>query len=359
MTKKVLVLGGYGACGSHISRLLARDAGIACVIGGRDVVRGGALADELGALFVPVDITRPASLNAALEGVFAVVNACGPFHWQDYTVAERCARRGVHYVDFATDRGYVLGIAKLSPQAAGSGAALVSGGGSLLALSSVLVDAIRDPFDTIDRIDVAVSYGGGCQRGVAAMRALLYGQRLPAQVHEEGVWRQAPGWSRGQVVEWPAPLGRRRLYAVDAPEVSLFAERYGAPVTYRAGLESPAMNHALAWLGSMSRMGIIGDLPSRAGLVHGLYRWMRGSGQARFGLRVSLTGTRDQRELVRSAGLVAEDRDMAAHCAPVLALVRRWIAGQVIAGAGPFLGLLSLADMTEELQQSKAVLLLS
>nr|MDA8390977.1 saccharopine dehydrogenase NADP-binding domain-containing protein [Gammaproteobacteria bacterium] len=192
MTRKVLVLGGYGACGSHISRLLARDAAVDCVIGGRDTVRGEALADELGAGFVSVDIARPGSLNAALEGVFAVVNACGPFHWQDYTVAERCARRGVHYVDLATDRGYVLGITKLSPQAAGSGAAVVSGGGSLLPLSAVLMDAVVDPFDSIDRIEIAVSYGRGCPRGLAAMRALLYGQRVPAQVHEGGAWRQAP-----------------------------------------------------------------------------------------------------------------------------------------------------------------------
>ncbi len=359
MTNKVLVLGGYGACGSHISRLLARDETVDCVIGGRDAVRGEALANEIGAGFVSVDVSRPGSLNEALEDVFAVVNACGPFHWQDYTVAERCARRGVHYVDLATERAYVLGIGRLASYAVASGAAVVSGGGSLLPLSSVLADAVRTAFDRIDRMEVAVSFGGGCRRGVGSLRALLYGQRVPAQVRAGGRWRQIPGWSQAEAVEWPAPLGRRRLYAVDAPEVAIFAERYGAPVEYRAGLESPAMNRALAWLGSMSRMGIIGDLPARAPLVHALYRWLGGAARADFGLRVTIAGAEGGRELVRSAGLVARDEDMAAHCAPVVALLRQWIAGRAVPGAGPFVGLLSLDDMTQELQQSKAVLLLS
>ena len=359
MRKKVLVLGGYGACGSHISRLLAQDDGVDCVIGGRDAVRGEALASAIGAGFVSVDVTRPNSLNAALDGIFAVVNTCGPFQWNDYTVAERCARRGVHYVDLATDRGYVLGIDKLVSRAQESGAALVSGGGSLLALSSVLADAVRDPFDRIDRIEIAVSYGQGCHRGVESMRALLYGQHVPARIHEAGQWRQVPGWSGGRVVEWPAPIGRRRLYATDAPEVALFAERYGAPVAYHAGLASPAVNRTLAWLGSMNRIGLIGDLPARAGLVHALYRWFSRPGRSAFGLRVTMAGARGSEDLVRSAGLVAQDEDLAAHCVPVMALVRRWMAGGATAGAGPFVGLLSLADMTQELQQSKAVLLLS
>ncbi|MHB1566576.1 MAG: saccharopine dehydrogenase family protein [Acidiferrobacter sp.] len=360
MTKKILVLGGYGVCGSHISRVLARDPQIACVIGGRDVRRGQAAAAAIGATFVAVDIRRLAALNAALDGVFAVVNACGPFHWHDYAAAERCARRGIHYVDLADDRAYILGIDALSTPARENGAQVVSGGGSTLALSCALADTVGTAFDVVKTIDVAVLSGNGNVRGRAGVQALLYQQGTPVRIRAGAQWREVGGWSHGRTVELPAPFGRRRLYMADAPEMAIFPQRYGADVTYRTGLELSYLNRGLAALGSLSRFGIIGDLPGWAGLVHGIHRRLRRLGGTAFGLMVVMRGERDGQPLTRRAGLMAREGGLSVSCAPVVALVRKWVAqGSVAPGAGPCVGLVNWDDLACELRARNVVLQLS
>lgn len=358
--KKVLVLGGYGVCGSHISRALIRDPRITCVIGGRDVRRGQAVAAAMGATFVAVDARRPAALNAALDGVFAVVNACGPFHWHDYAAAERCARRGIHYVDLADDRAYILGIGALNTPAREHGAQVVSGGGSALALSCVLADTLATAFDVVKTIDIAALSGNGNIRGRAGVQALLYQQTTPVRIRAGTRWREVSGWSHGCTVELPRPFGRRRLYMVDAPEMAIFPQRYGAEVTYRTGLELRYLNRGLAALGSLSRLGLIGDLPGWAGLIHTVHRRLRRLGGTAFGLIVVMRGERNGQPLTRRAGLIAREGGLSVSCAPVVALIRQWVAqGSVAPGAGPCMGFLNWNNLASELAANHVVLQLS
>ncbi|MHB8254286.1 MAG: saccharopine dehydrogenase family protein [Acidiferrobacter sp.] len=359
MTKKVLVLGGYGICGRRIAEILARDPDIECLIGGRDVRRGQEAGVELGVPFVAVDVQRAASLNAALEGVFAVINTCGPFRWHDYAVAERCARRGVYYVDMADEKSYILGIQGLAQRALEGGVAVVSGAGSALAFSSVLVDAVSKAFDTIEEIDIAVLSGNRNPRGLASVRSWLQAQGGAVRVCERGQWRDVPGFSRGSRVDLPAPLGRRRLYVIDAPETDILGKRYGASVTYRTGLDLSLLNHGHAWLGSLNRLGLIKDLTRFAGVLHAVQKGLRGFGQATFGLTVVLKGQRDGLPVIRKAGFVAPDDGLAVNCVPAVALVRKWVAMGGAPGAFPFVDLLTLQDMTEELRMRHVVLQLS
>ncbi len=359
MTKKVLVLGGYGACGRRIAARLARDPGVECVIGGRDVRRGQEAADALSVSFATVDIRRPTSLNAALDGVFAVVNACGPFLWRDYAIAERCARRGVHYVDMADDASYMLGIQTLAGRAREGQVALVSGAGSALAFSSVLAETLSAEFDVIHAIDIAQLSGNRTPRGPGCVRSLLSAQRRRVRLFERGQWREVPGFSRGRTVEMPKPFGKRRLYMVDAAETEFLGKHYQAPVTYRTGLELAVLNRGHAWLASLNRHGLVQDTGRFAGLLHGLQHALRGFGVAAFGLTVVMSGERSGRALVRRAALLAREEGHAAGCIPAIALVRKWAAGGGVPDATPCYGVLSLQDMTEELAGQGAVLQLS
>lgn len=330
-----------------------------CIIGGRDVRRGQAVAAEVGVAFVAVEPQRAASLNASLDGVFAVVNTCGPFHWRDYAVAERCARRGVHYVDMADERSYILGIRELSQRATEGGVTLVSGAGSVLAFSSVLAEAVAPAFDTIEQIDVAVLSGNRNPRGPASIRSALQTQGQPVRIHERGRWRDAPGFSRARAVDLPVPLGRHRLYARDAPEVEILSARYGAAVTYRTGFELPLLNRGHAWLGSLNRWGVIRDLERLAGVLRVVQKGLRGFGQAAFGLTVVMTGQSQGRPVVRTAGLVAREDGLSIRCIPAIGLVRKWIAGDNEPGAFVCAGLLTLQDLTYDLKRRDVVLQLS
>ncbi|AWP22328.1 hypothetical protein C4901_02295 [Acidiferrobacter sp. SPIII_3] len=359
MTKKVLILGGYGTCGRRIAEILMQDPQAECLIGGRDTSRGQAVSAALGIPFVAVDIQRQASLNAALDGVFAVVNTCGPFRPHDYGVAERCARRGVHYVDMADETSYILGLQGLAARAVEGGVSLVSGAGSALAFSSVLAAAIAPGFDTITDIEIAALSGNRNPRGLASVRALLAAQGRPARIYERGAWHEVPGYTRGRTVVLPGPFGRHRLYVTDAPEIEILSRRYGAGVTYRTGLELAVLNRAHAWLGSLNRLGVIADLARFAKGLHVVQQGLRRFGRTAFGLRVVLRGERGGQPLVRSAGLVAEDDGLSILCTPAIALVRKWMAGTGEPGAFACSSVLTLSDMTREWTMRQVVLHLS
>lgn len=359
MTKKVLVLGGYGTCGRRIAEILAQDPTVECVIGGRDVRRGQAVAAQVGVEFVVVEAQRAASLNAALDGIFAVVNTCGPFHWRDYAVAERCARRGVYYVDMADDRSYILGIRDLSQRAVEGGVALVSGAGSALAFSSVLAEAVAPAFDAIEQIDIAVLSGNRNPQGPASIRSLLQTQGQAVRICERGRWRDVPGFSRARAIDLPVPLGRCRLYARDAPEIEILSARYGAAVTYRTGFELPLLNRGHAWLGSLNRWGLIRDLGRLAGVLQVVQKGLRGFGQAAFGLTVVMTGQSGGRSVARTASLVAREDGLSFRCIPAVGLVRKWMTGGAEPGAFPCAGLLTLQDLTYDLKRRDVVLQLS
>ncbi|WP_297361005.1 saccharopine dehydrogenase NADP-binding domain-containing protein [Acidiferrobacter sp.] len=359
MMRKVLILGGYGTCGQRITEILMQDPQVECIIGGRDTSRGQVASARLGVPFVAVDIQRQASLNTALDGVFAVVNTCGPFRPHDYAVAERCARRGVHYVDMADETSYILGMQGLAARAVEGGASLVSGAGSALAFSSVLAAVIAPQFDTITDIEIAALSGNRNPRGLASVRALLAVQGRPARIYEHGAWREVPGYTKGRTVDLPGPLGRHRLYVTDAPEVEILSRRYGAGVTYRTGFELAVLNRAHAWLGSLNRLGVIADPARFAKGLHIMQKGLRRFGKTAFGLRVVLRGERGGQPLVRSAGLVGGDDGLSILCTPATALVRKWMAGAGEPGAFACSGVLTLSDMTHEWGMRQVMLHLS
>ncbi|MFF2083713.1 NAD-dependent epimerase/dehydratase family protein [Nocardia sp. NPDC058176] len=154
----VLVLGGYGAVGTHLVQLL-RAHGIPALAAGRDAAR----ADRV------VDVTAPDGFDAALSGVTMVVNCAGV---EDIRVAEECARRGIVFVEISATSGYVRALESVAgPVILGVG--LAPGLTTLLA-----VDAFAsDP----GPIDIMIGLGSGEHHGPAATAWTyqLLGRRFP------------------------------------------------------------------------------------------------------------------------------------------------------------------------------------
>jgi NAD(P)-dependent dehydrogenase (short-subunit alcohol dehydrogenase family) len=80
MADSALILGGYGAAGIAIARLLLRETPLGLVLGGRDGDRAGKAAAELDDEYgegrvrgLRVDATDPGSLADALRGCDLVV----------------------------------------------------------------------------------------------------------------------------------------------------------------------------------------------------------------------------------------------------------------------------------------------
>ncbi len=351
MGKRILVLGGYGTFGRRISRAIAAIPSAECVVGGRRPQKAAPVAGENIAT-ITVNIRDPASLRLALEGVFAVVNTVGPFQAGDYTVAEACAARGIHYVDLADARAHVENIARLNRRAEQHHCLIVSGAGSVPAVSAALVDLLAPEFDRITEIHSCISPGNRNPRGLAAVRAILSYTGNPIRLKDRGRWRYAYGWSEPEKVIFPRPVGKRRVYLCDVPDLDLFPARYGAQtVTFRAGLELNLFNYGLAMLGRMRRWGWVKNLPGWAPGLIAISRLFRGSGGVAGGMRVLVRGRKNDQEAEHAVFLLARDANgPAIPCSPAVALIRKWIEHGVPApGAVPCVGLLTWDEIKTEL----------
>lgn len=351
MGKRILVLGGYGTFGRRISKAIAAIPSAECVIGGRRPQKTGQYAGE-NTTTVAVNINDPASLRRALDGVFAVVNTVGPFQARDYTVAETCAGMGVHYADLADARGYVEGITRLHRRAQQKSCLVVSGASSVPAVSAALVDMLAPEFDRINEIHTCISPGNKNPRGVATVRAILSYTGSAIRLKNNGRWRHAYGWSEPEKVEFPKPVGKRRVYLCDVPDLDIFPARYDAQtVTFRAGLELNLFNYGLAILGRARRLRWIKNLPGWAPGLIAVSHLFRGLGGVAGGMRVLVRGRKNEQETEHTAFLVARDANgPAIPCSPSVALIRKWVQqGISEPGAVPCVGLLTWDDIKAEL----------
>ena len=353
MRKKIVILGGYGVLGRQISAMLAQDTAMECSVAGRDVGRGQPYADSLGLAFQYVDTANPATLPAALEGAFAVVDTCGPFQGRTYSVAEACIVQGAHYVDVADARAYVEGFSRLHEDAHKRGCLLVTGAGTLPAVASVLVDSMVSRFDHITEIHTAVSTGNRDVRGPAALGNLLSYAGLPLPVMEQGSWRTHYGWSRPQNISFPAPLGKRRVYLIDTPDLDIFPQRYAAhTVSARAGMQLGLFNHGLYVLARLKRHHRIADLSRHVRPLLKASRMFHARGDASGGVRVLVRGEYHGQKVEHHAFLIARDtRGVVIPASPCVALMRKWVhQGIADPGAVPCVGLLTLEDIRSVLR---------
>ena len=60
-------------------------------------------------------------------------------------------------------------------------------------------------------------------------------------------WVDRPGWGDVQWLQFPEPVGRRRVHNCDVPELELFPQAFGAAsVRFSAGLELNFLNYLLS-----------------------------------------------------------------------------------------------------------------
>lgn len=358
MGKRILVLGGNGILSRRISRVIATMPTAECVIGrrGPSNVRGRV---ESSPAVLTVNPQDSASLRQALDGVFAVVNAVGAIPAHDYTVAETCAGIGIHYVDLAEGRAHVEGITRLNRRALQKNCQIVSGAGAVPAVSAALVDMLSHEFDRITDIHVSFSPGYMLPGGEATLRTVLNGAGSSFRFKENGRWRYAYGWSESEKVIFPKPVGKRRVYLSDAPDLDLFPPRYGAQtVSFRAGLGLKFFNRGLFLLARMRRWGWIKNLPWWAPGLIAAGRMFRSVGSNVGGMQVRVRGRRYGEELEHTAFLIARDNNgLAISCSPALALIRRWVdRGVPDFGAVPCVGLLSWDEIKAEMLDHDIVL---
>jgi len=343
----VSVLGGYGIFGGRIAEALVRDGCGRVRVVGRNAKIGGNFSQRIGAEFRPCALDDPAALRSALEGSTVVIHAAGPFQGADYRVAELCLQIGAHYLDLADARDFVAGIVRLDAEARRLGLMVTSGVSSTPAITSALIRELAPEFSRIDRIHTALSPGNQNPRGASTIGAVLSYLGRTIRVWRNGRWEERPGWGDVQRLEFPPPVGRRRVHNCEVPELELFpAEFHAQTVEFSAGLELNLLNYLLSACSLLAR-GFRLDFTQHArfflnaslmlfpfGTTNGaLAIWVRGLGL-------------DGRPIERRIALVTDYDGPATPSSAAVVLARKVLrSGPPRLGAFPCVGLLTLDEI--------------
>ena len=215
--------------GSRIARLFAGFAPEARVI---PASRRGSSA--LGAGARRVEVSDPATVLPALEGVDVLVNAVGPYRYDPAPLVRACVESGTHYVDLAESPEF---LARARAAADGAAVAVVPGCSTVPGL----IELLARPFFELPgaaRIDAWLSMGSAN----AVSAALLEGLLAP-------LGRNAPDGARyfGQVESRtlagrPLRFGRHPVGLEDAPlPVRLYVGFDRAPLVYALRVVAPAL----------------------------------------------------------------------------------------------------------------------
>ena len=343
-TFRILILGGYGQFGARIASALARDAGLQLTLAGRRREPAQALCAALaqrGAWAQPqalaLDLAAedfPARLARVAPDL--LIHTAGPFQRRDVRVAETALALGIHYIDLADARDFVIGFDALDEQARRAQRWAITGASSVPGLSAAVVEAHRERFGVLESIESAISPGNRSDPGLATTHAILGYVGRPFPLLRDGRRTYAHGWQSLRRLR-AAGLRTRWLARCDVPDLALLPQRYPElrHCDFRAGLELKRMHFGL-WLASWAvRAGLVKDLPRHAERLLALSARWRDHGSDTGLMRIDLRG-RDPagRALHLRWTLRADDGDGPQVPATAAVVLARKLAAGDLPGAG-------------------------
>jgi hypothetical protein len=348
----VSVIGGYGIFGGRVAQALTLDRSCDVRVVGRDPVKGSNFARIIGAEFRCCYLEDRNSLRQAIDGSFLVIHAAGPFQGADYHVAELCLEVGAHYLDLADAREFVVGIGRLDGEARQRNLLVTSGASSTPAITSALIDELAPQFGKIDEIQAALSPGNQNPRGASTIAAVLSYLGRKIRVWQDGHWVERPGWGDVKRLDFPRPVGRRRVHNCDVAELEVFPARYGArAVRFAAGLELNLLNYLLSFCALCCRC-TGADFSRHAPFFLKFSLMLFPFGTTHGALAIWLRGRdRSGQPIERRIALVTAYDGPATPSSAAIVLARKILAcGPPAVGALPCVGLLTLEELLRHLR---------
>ncbi|RQZ09390.1 saccharopine dehydrogenase [Burkholderia sp. Bp9031] len=200
----VAVYGATGHTGRFVvAELERRELGAIRV--GRDAARlaqGG--NDATPSRVAAVD--DPAALDAALHGAHAVINCAGPYLDTALPLADAALRAGIPYLDLTAEQPSVQALAdRRDASARAAGVTLVPAAAFYGGLADLLVTAVVDPRQPIERVDVAT--GLDSWHPTRGTRVTGERNRAIRLIQKDGKPAAVPSTARERRWPFPSPLG--------------------------------------------------------------------------------------------------------------------------------------------------------
>jgi len=321
-SRKILVIGGSGFFGSLLVDDLRRHVDCEVIVASR---HGSVVAD----------LRDSASLERALDGVRIAICAAGPYQGMPSSLAELCLQRGIHYIDLADDRGFVQNVRSIAAARTSKTSAVCTGWSTVPALSGLLTGIAAFGMGLLDSIQIHMAPGNRGARQSGTIASLLHSVGQPFDVVRDGRRRRVIGWSDPCEFVFPDPIGKRRGYLVNVPDLEISPELFEArTVEFRAGSELQVLNQCLSLLSATRRSWVAWTNAFQRGAA--LFSWI-GHDAGAIGVEVRGAARR------RQACIVADSRGERIAVMPASVMVSLLLSDR----AGP--GVVSYRDwLTEE-----------
>ncbi|GGM54835.1 saccharopine dehydrogenase family protein [Dactylosporangium sucinum] len=332
--KTVVVVGGTGFYGRYLVADVLRYTGADVVVVARRPARP-AFADPRVRV-VRADHADAAALRRIVTDAAALVHCAGPYQTLPLGPAIAAIDAGVPYVDLAEDGPFRAAVLQ---RAATATAPVLTGASVVPALQVIAVQDLAEGLDRVDEIRCAAAPDTRRHRGPAMFEAMLRGVGVPFEAPRGGRPVRVHGWSEGEWVRFPPPVGRRLVHQVYAmADLTVLAERFGAgTISFKAGTEHAWLNRLLAAAATVrARTG----RPRRAELGTPAVRamsWLAGRfGDEAGGFLVEVAGRRAGHPVRRALGMTAARDGGRMPSLPAGIAVEEILAGRLSApGAAP------------------------
>lgn len=228
MPRPVAVYGAYGHTGRFIVAELLRH-GRTPILCGRDAARLEAMAARIpGLAWRAATIDDPRSLDRALDGAAAVVNAAGPFLDTGAAVLEAALRARVHYLDTSAEQRAAFAVhERFGKRVREAGIVALPSVAFYGALADLLATAALGGWPGADAIDIAVGLDGWHPTpGTRVTGERNHGRRW---VVEGGALRDAPDPPPARAWTFPPPLGTQETVLLPLSEIVAIARHLRCP----------------------------------------------------------------------------------------------------------------------------------
>ena len=178
-----LIIGGYGTFGQNIAKLLAGEAGLICIIAGRNIAKAQMTCTELssgggGAIFEPLRLDRTQPLAPQIENTpNIIIDATGPFQAFrgaaakiviEYALDHKC-----HYLDLSDDTEFIRIIETFNIAAIEAGIIALSGLSSYPALTAAVLDMLKKQVPKPIKLSTSIAPSPQARLGQNVLAAIL------------------------------------------------------------------------------------------------------------------------------------------------------------------------------------------
>ncbi|HID85935.1 MAG TPA: saccharopine dehydrogenase, partial [Anaerolineae bacterium] len=193
--------------------------------------------------------------------------------------------------DICDDHGPIQELFALDEAAKEAGVTVITGLGWTPGITNILAKRAAEELDEVEEIKISWAGGAADSTGLAVIMHVFYAVTGKVPTYRDRAWTEVPAGSEAEVVEFPAPLGRIRVFHCGHPEPLTIPRYIKAKTVSLKGALTPDWNNRLADL--FARLGLIGT-PAKnahmARIIHAIEGIFRVGGIAVSGARVDVRG---------------------------------------------------------------------